>query len=120
MAVLDCWRRHGSHAALNLCNRLRIPSTPVQPLLEELYSRLVGAPGPRILLDGLWFSRPHGGITRVWEQILNCWLLPGLISSKAPIALIDRNSHLVTTGKFETINGSSVDPLDIGAVAKIA
>ena len=120
MAVLDCWRRHGSHAALNLCNRLRTPRTPVQPLLEELYSRLVGAPGPRILLDGLWFSRPHGGITRVWEQILNCWLLPGLISSKAPIALIDRNSHLATTGKFETINGSSVDPLDIGAVAKIA
>ena len=120
MAVLDCWRSHGSHAALELCNRFRTPRTPDQPLLEELYLRLVGAPGPRILLDGLWFTRPHGGITRVWEQILNCWLLPGLISSKSPIALIERNSHLAITGKFENISGSSVDPLDIGAVAKIA
>ena len=120
MAVLDCLRSHGSNAALELCNRLRTPRTPVQPLLEELYLRLVGAPGPRILLDGLWFTRPHGGITRVWEQILNCWLLPGLISFKSPIALIERNSHLAITGRFENINGSSVDPLDIGAVAKIA
>ena len=120
MAVLDCWRSHGPHAALELCNRLRTPRTPVQPLLEELHLRLVGAPGPRVLIDGLWFSRPHGGITRVWEQILNCWLLPGLISSKAPIALIERNSHLAITGKFENIHGSLVDPLDIGAVAKTA
>ena len=120
MAVLDCLRSHGSNAALELCNRLRTPRTPVQPLLEELYLRLVGAPGPRIMLDGLWFTRPHGGITRVWEQILNCWLLPGLISFKSPIALIERNSHLAITGRFENINGSSVDPLDIGAVAKIA
>lgn len=120
IAVLDCWRSHGSHAALELCNRLRTPKTGVQPLLDELHLRLVGALGPRVLLDGLWFCRPYGGITRVWEQILNCWLLPGLISSKAPIVLIDRNSHLAITSKFKNIYASSIDPLDIGVVAKSA
>ena len=33
--------------------------------------RLRGASGPRLLVDGLCFVRPHGGITRLWEQILS-------------------------------------------------
>ena len=31
-------------------------------------------------------SRPHGGVTRVWQQIFSTWQLPGLINAEAPVA----------------------------------
>jgi len=115
--VLDCWRLQGPAAAQLLLQQL-LPKGPAQGLIgKELRLRLAGDAGPRLLLDGLWFSRPHGGITRVWEQILHCWQLPGLITPQAPLAIIDRNSHLAITGSFENLTGAEVDPLDYSAVA---
>ena len=115
--MLDCWRLQGPAAAQLLLQQL-LPEGPAQGLIgKELRLRLAGEPGPRLLLDGLWFSRPHGGITRVWEQILRCWQLPGLITPQAPLAIIDRNSHLAITGSFENLTGAEVDPLDYSAVA---
>ena len=117
-AVLECWRLEGPGPAQQLLAEL-LPSSGVDQALigQELRLRLSGAPGPRLLLDGLWFSRPHGGITRVWEQILRCWQLPGLITPQAPVAIIERNSHLAVTGSFENLAGAEVDPLDSQAVA---
>ena len=89
------------------------------PLLSELKARLEGRPGPRILIDGLWFCRPHGGITRVWEQILSTWQLPGLLSDVAPVAIIDRASHLSITPSFSCLVGKQIDPLDSKSVASI-
>jgi len=70
-AVLDCWRLKGASPAQLLLDYL-LPSSGLDHGLigKELRLRLSGASGPGLLLDGLWFSRPHGGITRVWEQIL--------------------------------------------------
>lgn len=118
--MLDCWRLQGPGPAQLLLNEL-LPSPGLgQGLIgQELHLRLSGAPGPRLLLDGLWFSRPHGGITRVWEQILRCWQLPGLITPQAPLAIIDRNSHLALTGSFENLLGTELDPLDATAVAAL-
>ena len=119
--MLDCWRLKGASPAQLLLDEL-LPSSGLDHGLigQELRLRLSGAPGPSLLLDGLWFSRPHGGITRVWEQILRCWQLPGLITPQAPLAIIDRNSHLALTGSFENLTGAEVDPLDYSAVAGLS
>ena len=82
--------------------------------------RLSGRPGPRLLVDGLWFCRPHGGVSRVWETILSCWSLPDLVHADAPIAIVHRNSHLALSGRFEALDGQAVNPLDPTAVGALA
>jgi len=46
--------------------------------------------------------------------------LPGLITPQAPLAIIDRNSHLALTASFENLTGAEVDPLDYSAVAGLS
>jgi glycosyltransferase involved in cell wall biosynthesis len=116
--VLECWRGEGPEAA---AAALPPPGRESDGLLlQELRLRLCGESGPRLLVDGLWFSRPHGGITRVWEQILRTWQLPGLLSALAPVALIERDSHLALTAAFPVLEGVPCDPLDPEAVAAAA
>ena len=86
------------------------------PLLHELLFRLNGEPGPRILLDGVWFSRSAGGITRVWEQILRTWALPGLFPSAAPLLVIDREGCSALVSCFDTVETAPADPLDMEQV----
>ena len=121
-AVLRSWRQQGPAAARDTQQQLwdRQPCLRTDPLQQELAQRLAGEPGPRLLVDGLWFSRPYGGITRVWEQILATWALPGMVSEAAPVGLIERNSHLAQTDPFPWIQGTSVDPLDPAAVQALA
>ena len=91
--VLEVWRKRGSSAAAAiLSTEIQAQSTGL--LLQELHNRLHREPGPRLLIDGCWFSRPYGGVTRVWQQIFSTLQLPGLINAEAPVALIDRNSRL--------------------------
>ena len=97
-----------------------IQSQPKGLLLQELHHRLHRVPGPRLLIDGCWFSRPHGGVTRVWQQIFSTWQLPGLINAEAPVALIDRKSQLSLTSSFPSLKGQEVDPLDPQAVADLS
>ena len=113
--VLFSWRSQGVQQALSSLERECSRSNP-GPLLEELSFRLRGEPGPRFLVDCLWLCRPHGGITRVWKQILRTWLLPGLNSSFAPISLIDRNSRVSITSLFPSHTAQAVDPLDCSQV----
>lgn len=115
--VLALWHSEGLAAARSHWASLRPGARPLKPLEQELELRLAGAPGPRLLLDGLWFCRPLGGIGRVWQQVLGCWSLPGLITPQAPLCLIDRDSHLALTSRFELIAAAHADPLDWGAVA---
>ena len=91
---------------------MRFRLSLVDMLLQELYHRLHHEPGPRLLIDGCWLSRPHGGISRVWQQILSTWQLPGLINSEAPVALIDRNSQYSFTSSLSIFEREKVDPLD--------
>lgn len=110
--LLKCWRAEGPQAV-----RRQLTHLPKSGLLiEELRLRLEGVPGPRLLVDGLWWTRPFGGVTRVWDQILRVWKLPGLITSEAPVALIRRGDALVAADAQLSIRGSLVDPLDHRAV----
>ncbi|WP_398332917.1 glycosyltransferase [Vulcanococcus sp.] len=119
-AVLQRWRQQGPAAALQHWQGRRPSQPAADPLWHELGLRLQGQTGPRLLVDGLWFCRPHGGITRVWEQILSAWSLPGMLSDQAPVALVERNSHLALSGSFPSLEGPTVDPLDPAAVADLA
>ena len=123
LRVLQQWHEHGLAAAqrafANESRSLQGSDHP-GPLMLELQHRLAGESGPRILLDGLWFCRPAGGITRVWDQILRCWQLPGLFSDQAPLLLLDRNSCLARSASFPSLEATVVDPLDWSAVAALA
>ena len=121
-SVLYIWRRDGFDSARSSFNHLTqdLPINQSSPLLNELKLRLSGASGPKILIDGLWFSRPIGGISRVWEQILSTWRLPSLIYNCAPVCLIERDSHIALSSYFPSFLGSSVDPLDPLAVKALA
>ena len=81
--VLDILRRDGPSAALKLLDTLNVSSD--SPLLYELFLRLHKLNGPRILIDGIWFSRAYGGISRVWAQILSTWSLSGLVFPESPV-----------------------------------
>ena len=116
LRVLAQWRANGPDAA-----REWLSLDPLEdPLLQELNLRLCHEPGPRLLLDGLWFCRAAGGITRVWEQILHCWQLPGLFFDQAPLLLIDRESCLARSAGFASLEMRKVDPLDCAAVEAVA
>lgn len=122
--TLAHWRQDGVDAARSFWlskgrEASSQPQEPLGPLARELDLRLAGAPGPRLLVDGVWFCRPPGGIGRVWEQILRCWALPGMASPQAPIRLIDRDSHLALTAQFDSVPGQQVDPLAMSAVAAL-
>ena len=117
--ILSVWRKSGMNAAEStLSDEIQIQ--PSGSLLQELQYRLHCEPGPRLLIDGCWFSRPHGGITRVWRQIFSTWQLPGLINAEAPVALIDRNSQFSFTSSLPSLEGQKVDPLDPQAVAGLS
>ena len=107
--VLRVWRERGPNAADSILSD-EIQAQPGGLLLQELHNRLHRQPGPRLLIDGCWFSRPYGGITRVWQQIFSTWQLPGLINAEAPVGLIDRKSQLRFTNYFQ-LEGQEVDPL---------
>ena len=119
LQVLGAWRRSGQASAQQVLFE-RQGAGAMGLLLSELELRLAGGPGPRLLVDGLWLSRPYGGITRVWQQVFDTWLLPGLINAEAEIALIDRNSHLSVTEQFHTLDGVDADPLDAAQVRDLA
>ena len=113
--VLSCWRRDGVQGALSSLANEYSRCAP-GPLLMELSSRLHCESGPRLLVDCLWLSRAHGGITRVWNQIFSTWNLPGLISPMSPIALIKRDGCVSINNNFPSFKGHAVDPLDFSEV----
>ena len=117
--VLEVWRDRGSTESDSILSA-EIKSQSGGLLLQELHYRLHREPGPRILIDGCWFSRPYGGVTRVWKQIFSTLQLPGLINAEAPVALIDRNSQLGLTSSLFCLEGQEVDPLDSKAVAELS
>ena len=117
--VLAVWRKRGFKAADSTLSD-EIQAQPSGLLLQELHHRLHREAGPRLLIDGCWFSRPHGGVTRVWQQIFSTWQLPGLINAEAPVALINRNSQLSFTCSLPSLEGQEVDPLDPQAVAGLS
>lgn len=117
--MLEAWQQQGPAAAQASLVQCQVEPTQAG-LLQELQLRLSGAPGPRLLVDGIWLTRPRGGIARVWEQILRCWRLPGMVQPQAPVALIDRNSHSALVDGLETLDGSEADPLDWPALAELA
>lgn len=116
--VLDEWRQRGRQSALNIWSDV----TKAQdfesdnPLVCELNSRLNKLPGPRLLIDGIWFSRSYGGITRVWEEILSTFSLDGFVSPAAPVAYLDRDTRLALCSNLQPVAAPVLDPLDYQAL----
>ena len=112
--ALDLLRCEGATSCRRWLERQHWPSAALdprdQPLLEELMRRLRGEPAPHLLVDALWLQRPTGGITRVWEQILTTWSLPGLVSAAAPITLIDREARSALLSRFALGAAASGSP----------
>lgn len=109
---LACWRDSGPAA---VAKHFDCPDS-AGPLLKEVWFRANALPGPRLLIDGLWFTRPYGGVTRVWEQILSAWSLHDMCYPQSPIAILDRDSHLALTQCLESIDANRFDPLDLNAI----
>jgi len=110
--LLSIWRTEGPDAVLAFA-----PSTcDLGPLVQEVLHRATASEGPRLLVDGLWFSRPYGGVTRVWQQILHTWSLPGLIHPLAPVACLEHESHLALSSCLHQLESPLVDPLDPSAI----
>ena len=119
--VLAAWREHGPEAARSLLAQLAPQQLqPSGPLVQELRWRLQGHAGPRLLVDGVWFCRSHGGITRVWEQVLRCWALPELVTPAAPVRILDRDSHLALLDRLDAVEAEPVNPLDWTAMGALA
>ena len=76
--VLRVWRERGASAADSILS-LESQAQSGGLLLQELHHRLHHETGPRLLIDGCWFSRPHGVVTRVWLHFLSTSLLIGLL-----------------------------------------
>lgn len=119
--ALDLLRCEGESSCRRWLEQQHWPSAAMdprdQPLLAELMRRLRGEPAPHLLVDALWLQRPTGGITRVWEQILTTWSLPGLVSAAAPITLIEREARSALLSRFALVEQPALDPLDVAAVA---
>ena len=122
--ILQHWREAGFDAAREAysatCGDLDLPSSSSSLVLEELRLRLLGVSGPRLLVDAIWLSRPHGGITRVWETVLDCWSLPGLVTDQAPVCLIDRECCLSVSEPFLSLSAPATDPLDYVRLCDVA
>ena len=88
VTLLDLWRQQGPVAVRQELKALNPLERQSCVLLQELWSRLEQQPGPRLLVDGIWWSQSHGGISRVWQQIRCCWDLPGLVHPNAPVHCI--------------------------------
>ena len=117
--VLGVWRERGlSEAKSILSDEIKANSGGL--LLQELHLRVHREPGPRLLIDGCWLSRPYGGVTRVWQQILSTLQLPGLIYAEAPVAMINRNNNLTFASSFSSLRGKEVDPLNARAVSALS
>lgn len=116
LRVLREWRSYGPDAARRTLNS----ESHQDPLLQELSLRLSHESGPRILIDGLWFSRPAGGITRVWDQIMRCWQLPELFPDSSPLLLIDRESCLARSDHFSSLKVNKADPLNFNAIDAVS
>ena len=58
--------------------------------------------------------------SRVWETVLACWSLPGLVTDQAPVCLIDRESCLSVSEPFLSLTAPAMDPLDYGGLQEVA
>lgn len=121
MRVLHAWRLSGVRSAkYQLFAEYRSGFDGL--LLAELHKRLVGDPGPFLLIDGLWLAKnSFGGISRVWNNILNTFSLPGIFSESAPIAFIDYASNFNNSySPLIKISAPPVDPLNLMLVSGLS
>ena len=120
--VLTVWRNKGFDEAKNFFYGLEQDKQffTNDLLMRELKLRIDKQSGPRLIVDGVWLSRPPGGITRVWQQILKCWQLPNLIYKQAPISIIDRVGDFPSLPGFYSQSGKKADPLSAEDISLLA
>ena len=82
------------------------------PLLFELNNRFNAKTGPHLVIDSIWFSQRYGGISRVWDSILDTFRLPGLFSDASPLTFISRQNNHSLLDDFTFIQASPIDPFD--------
>ena len=119
--ILNIWRTKGVPAARKHALFLHHIS-PFFPgtLPFELLARLTNLPSPRILIDGIWLSRPLGGITRIWQQIFHLWELDGLVQPSAPIFLLNRGCHLPIPSNISSFLAPPCDPTSYSSLAALS
>ena len=110
-AVLKVLRHSGPISAVDVLRKF-LARGDSGPLLNELQQRLLNRHGPRIIFDTIWLSNQFGGIYRVWSQIIDTLLLPGLVSESMPVSFIERSSES-SLANFPCFKASFVSPHEI-------
>ena len=109
--IISVWKSQGVTSARSALNSLAFPLSRC-PLLFELNSRLNNLYSPHLLIDGIWLSNSHGGISRIWQQIFSTFSLQGFISDSGPISFIDRGCSLTYPDFTHIYKFPRCDPLD--------
>ena len=116
--VLSELRRFGRLSAIEAL-RCALANGDSGPLLNELEQRLVYQQAPRIIFDAIWLVNQYGGISRVWNHIIDTLSLPGLISASMPVAFINRSSHPLLSD-FTCFEGASVSPFETDKLSSVS
>ena len=116
--VLSELRRFGRLSAIEAL-RCALANGDSGPLLNELEQRLVYQQAPRIIFDAIWLVNQYGGISRVWNHIIDTLSLPGLISPSMPVAFINRSSTPLLS-HFTCFDGASVSPFETDKLSSVS
>ena len=84
---------------------------PSCPLLLEIFYRLNQYDSPAILIDGVWFHTPFGGISRVWFQFFDFLSTP-LFFTNHNIHFLVRGECTIPSHITNIIPFQYLDPLD--------
>ena len=92
---------------------------PFSKLLAELSLRLNTDSSPHILIDGIWFLNPFGGIARVWSSFFDFLSIPGILKPNQ-LSVICRSSFNFPSSHINFIKGVSCDPLDYHHILELS
>ena len=92
----------------------------IPPFSLNLMSAFLKSLVPEYWIDGIWLSRPYGGISRVWHQILSTLQIPGLLSRECLLLSLDRGSNYDFPSNIYLIKSRYCDPLDYDSLSKLS
>ena len=109
--TLSVLREEGSY-----CAKLKLGDYDItkdsHPLLFELSARLNRRAGPHLVIDAIWFSQYYGGISRVWNSILNTFNISDLFPISSPLTFVQRHPCDGFLDNFNVISATQKSPFD--------
>ena len=97
---------------------LSLAKFPFSELLAELNLRLNTDSSPHILIDGIWFLNPYGGIARVWSSFFDFLAIPGFLKPNQ-LSVICRSTFNYPNSHINLIKGVCCDPLDFHQILEL-